>query len=331
MKILIKILLNIAAATVLAFAGTMASAEQIVIRLSYVTSPTGHPKGEAAEAFAARVNEEMAGLVRVDTFPNSTLYNDNDVLDAMILGDVEMAAPSLSKLEPYTKTFRVFDLPFVFENTAALDAFQASETGQEMLSSLEDFGLLGLGFWRNGMKQFSANRPLLDPSDAVGLRFRIQSSDVLAAMVEALGASGQKMAFAEVFGALQTRTVDGQENTWSNIYTKKFYTVQDGVTASNHGILDYIVVANAAFWNDLPADIRAQLETIFAEVTAEQNAKAQQINMNARDAIIAEGHEVRQLTAEQRAAWQATMQPVYDQFVGEIGQDVLDAAIASNG
>lgn len=311
-------------------AGSLASAEEIVIRMSYVTSPTGHPKGEAAEAFAARVNEEMAGVVRIDTFPNSTLYNDNDVLDAMILGDVEMAAPSLSKLEPYTKAFRVFDLPFVFGDTQALDSFQASETGQEMLGSLDEFGLLGLGFWRNGMKQFSANRPLLDPSDAEGLRFRIQSSDVLAAMVEALGASGQKMAFAEVFGALQTGTVDGQENTWSNIYTKKFYTVQDGVTASNHGILDYIVVTNAEFWNGLPTDVRTQLDTIFAEVTAEQNAAAEQINADARDAIIAEGHEVRQLTAEQRAAWQAAMQPVYAQFVGDIGQDVLDAALASN-
>ncbi len=325
-----RTLIKLAAASVFAVAGAVASAEEIVIRLSYVTAPSGHPKGEAAEAFAARVNEEMAGVVRIDTFPNSTLYNDNDVLDAMILGDVEMAAPSLSKLEPYTLSFRVFDLPFVFADTGALDRFQASATGQEMLGSLEEFGLLGLGFWRNGMKQFSANKPLLEPSDAQGLRFRIQSSDVLAAMVEALGASGQKMAFAEVFGALQTGTVDGQENTWSNIYTKKFYTVQDGVTASNHGILDYIVVVNAEFWNGLPEDIRAQLDTIYAEVTAEQNAAAQQINADARDAIIAEGHEVRQLTDEQRAAWQAAMQPVYDQFVDDIGEDVLNAALAAN-
>ena len=325
-----RTLIKLAAASILAITGAIASADEIVIRLSYVTAPSGHPKGEAAEAFAARVNEEMAGVVRIDTFPNSTLYNDNDVLDAMILGDVEMAAPSLSKLEPYTLSFRVFDLPFVFSDTQALDRFQASETGQDMLGSLEEFGLLGLGFWRNGMKQFSANKPLLDPSDAQGLRFRIQSSDVLAAMVEALGASGQKMAFAEVFGALQTGTVDGQENTWSNIYTKKFYTVQDGITASNHGILDYVVVVNSEFWNGLPDDVRAQLNTIFAEVTAEQNAAAQRINADARDAIAAEGHEVRDLTPEQRAAWQAAMQPVYDQFVNDIGQDVLEAAIAAN-
>lgn len=325
-----KLLIAAAVLSTVAATSVVSVAEEIVIRLSHVTAAKGHPKGEAAAAFADRVNEQMAGRVKIEVYPNSTLYTDSDVLQAMLLGDVEMAAPSLSKLETYTKKFRLFDLPFLFNDINAVDRFQNSDTGQDMLASLEEFGLLGLGYWHNGMKQFSANKPLMVPADAKGLRFRIQSSDVLKSMIAALGASPQKMAFAEVYGALQTGVVDGQENTFSNIYTKKFFEVQDGVTESNHGVLDYIVVTNADFWNGLPDDVREELTTIFKEVTAEANAGSYGVNMANKDKILAEGGEVRQLTDEQRQQWVEVMKPVWNEFIDDIGQDVLDAAVASN-
>ena len=217
---------------------------EMVIKFAHVTNTDKHPKGIAASELQKRVNEEMQGVACMEVYPNSTLYNDNDVLEAMLNGDVQMAAPSLSKFEKFTKKFRIFDLPFRFNDIAAVDRFQQSEGGQALLDSMKRRGLQGLAFWHNGMKQFSAKVPLETPEDAKGLKFRVQPSDVLVAQMEALGANPQKMAFSEVYGALQNGTVDGQENTWSNIYGKKFFEVQDGVTESNHGIIDYLVVTS---------------------------------------------------------------------------------------
>ncbi len=329
-----KYLTTAACALAIAFAAGTATAAcddgEIVIKFSHVTNTDKHPKGIAASLFAERVNTEMDGTACVEVYPNSTLYNDNQVLEAMLQGDVQMAAPSLSKFEAFTKQFRIFDLPFMFKNMDAVDAFQSSETGVAMMQSMTRRGLLGLAFWHNGLKQFSANVPLIWPTDAAGLKFRVQPSDVLVAQMEALGASPQPMAFSEVYGALQTGVVDGQENTWSNIYGKKFFEVQDGVTETNHGLLDYMVVTNIDWWEGLADDVRTQLKTIMDEVTETRNAEAFAVNEAAKQAIIDAGGEVRQLTAEQRAAWVEAMKPVWDQFEGDVGADTIATAQAIN-
>ncbi|WP_095589559.1 TRAP transporter substrate-binding protein [Actibacterium ureilyticum] len=299
---------------------------EIVIKFSHVTNSDKHPKGIAATLLEQRVNEEMNGKACMEVYPNSTLYNDDQVLEALLQGDVQMAAPSLSKFEQFTKKFRIFDLPFMFSSMEAVDAFQASETGVAMKESMVRRGVLGLAFWHNGMKQFSANKPLLDPSDAKGLKFRVQTSDVLVAQMEALGASPQPMAFSEVYGALQTGVVDGQENTWSNIYGKKFFEVQDGVTETNHGVLDYLVVTSTDFWDSLPDDVRTQLATIMQEVTDTRNAEAFAVNEAAKQSIIEQGGTVRELTPEQRQAWVDAMKPVWDQFEADVGAENIAAA-----
>ena len=191
-------------------------------------------------------------------------------------------------------------------------------------------GLLGLAFWHNGMKQMSANKPLLLPSDASGLKFRVQNSDVLKAQMAAMGGSPQPMAFSEVYGALQTGVVDGQENTWSNIYGKKFFEVQDGVTQTDHGIIDYLLVTNTDWWDGLEADVRDQLTTIIGEVTQARNAESTKVNAAAKQAIIDAGGVVRELDAAQRDAWVAVMKPVWEQFIDDVGQENIDAAQAIN-
>ena len=313
----------------LGLGGAPAGAE-ILIKFSHVVAEKGQPKGEAAAEFAARVNKELAGLVKVEVYPNSQLYDDDKVLQAMLLGDVQMAAPSLSKFEQYTLKYRIFDLPFLFNDIAAVDRFQHSAAGQKLLGAMTDKGLTGLGYWHNGMKQLSADRPLLVPADAKGLKFRIQESDVLQAQFQALGANPQKMAFAEVYGALQQGVVDGQENTWSNIYTKKFYEVQDGITETNHGVIDYLLVTSTEFWQGLPDDMRAKLEKILAEVTEKYNAQANDINAKAREKIVAAGTKIRELTPEQRQQWVEAMKPVWAKFQDDIGQELIDAAVAAN-
>jgi len=326
------------AATALAFAVTaqVATASdacddgEIVIKFSHVTNTDRHPKGIAATLLAERVNAEMDGKACMEVFPNSTLYNDDQVLEAMLQGDVQLAAPSLSKFEAFTKQFRIFDLPFMFKNINAVDEFQASETGQAMKESMTRRGLLGLAFWHNGVTQISANKPLLSPADAAGLKFRVQPSEVLKANMEALGASPQPMAFSEVYGALQTGVVDGQENTWSNIYGQKFFEVQDGITETNHGVIDYLVVTNVDWWESLDADVRDQLATILSEVTEARNGESFKVNEEAKEAIIAAGGVVRQLDADQRQAWVDAMKPVWNQFIADVGQENIDAAQAIN-
>ncbi|WP_103761962.1 DctP family TRAP transporter solute-binding subunit [Roseovarius confluentis] len=303
---------------------------EVVVKFSHVTNTDRHPKGIAASLLQERVNEEMDGKMCMEVFPNSTLYNDDQVLEAMLQGDVQLAAPSLSKFENFTKVFRIFDLPFMFKNIDAVDSFQASDAGQDMLDSMQRRGLQGLGFWHNGMKQFSANVPLVEPGDAQGLKFRVQTSDVLVAQMEALGASPQPMAFSEVYGALQTGVVDGQENTWSNIYGQKFFEVQDGITETNHGIIDYLLVAPVDWLDSLDPDVREQFMTIVSEVTQTRNAESYNVNQENRQAIIDAGGEVRELDADQRQAWVDAMRPVWDQFVEDVGQDNIDAAQSHN-
>ena len=303
---------------------------ETVIKFSHVTNTDKHPKGIAATLLAKRVNAEMNGKACMEVFPNSTLYNDNKVLEALLNGDVQLAAPSLSKFEKFTKQFRIFDLPFMFKNIDAVDAFQSGEAGQRMLDSMQKRGLQGLAYWHNGMKQISANKALMTPADAKGLKFRVQSSDVLAATMSAIGGTPQKMAFSEVYGALQQGVVDGQANTWSNIYGKKFFEVQDGITESDHGVIDYLLVASVDWLDGLDDDVRSQFMKIVMEVTIARNKESSKVNAEAKELVKKAGGEVRVLNAEQRTQWVNAMKPVWNQFKGDVGETNMAAAAAAN-
>lgn len=329
-----KLLLGAVSAAALLLTANAASANcddgEMVIKFSHVVAATGHPKGDAATLLANRVNEEMNGKACMEVFANSTLFDDDKVLEALLLGDVQLAAPSLSKFEAYTLKYRLFDLPFLFASLKAVDSFVQSDSGKGLLTVMEDVGYTGLGYWSSGLKQFSANKPLLTPKDAAGLKFRIQTSDVAEAMIEAMGGSAQKLAFKEVYGALQTGVVDGQENSWSNIYTQKFFEVQDGVTETNHQLLAYLLVTSTEWLNSLDADVRDQFIKIADEVTIEANAAVAATEDKNRQNILDAGGTIRELNAEQRQAWVDAMKPVWSRFEGDIGVDLIEAAVASN-
>ncbi len=312
------------------FAAPIASADPIKIKFSHVVAENT-PKGQGALMFKKLVEERLGGKVVVEVYPSSQLFDDKKVMQAILLGDVQMAAPSLSKFNKFTKKLQVFDLPFLFDDIDAVDRFQNSPTGKALLDSMKEKGYKGLAYWHNGLKQLSANTPLRMPQDADGLKFRIQQSDVLEAQFRALDANPQKMAFSEVYNALQTGVVDGQENTWSNIYSKKFFEVQKSFSETNHGLIDYLVVTNAKFWDGLPDDIRTELEKALAEATAHANKIAREKAEGDRQKIIDSGvTEVLTLTKEELAAWRKAMAPVWEKFEDEIGKDVIDAALASN-
>jgi len=310
--------------------GGQAAADQVyLIKFPHVTAP-GTPKGQAAQRFKDLAEERFPGRVEVEVYPSAQLMDDDDSLEALAFGEIQMIAVSLSKFDRLTHSYQVFDLPFLFPNIEAVEAFQGSPAGRATLTELTDRGFLGLAFWHNGMKQFGSPRPMRVPKDAEGLKFRIQESDVLQAQILAIGGNPQKMALGEVYQALQTGAIDAQENTWSNIWSSKFYEVQPYLTESNHGYIGYLVAVNPQFWQSLPDDIRAGLEEIMADVTAWGNAQAEAINQRDKQNIIASGRsEIIQLTREELTAWQDAMRPVWDEFSGVIGADLIDAAIAS--
>ena len=300
-----------------------------VVKLSHVTGGTTHPKVVAANNFAERVNKDLNGKLCVEVYPNSTLFGDSKELEALLLGDVQMLAPSLSKFGSYTKRYGVFDLPFIFKDMDAAMAFTASKTGKDLLNAMEDVGFVGLGYWMSGMKYFSANKPLIVPTDANGLKFRVQNSDVAKAMIAAMGGSPQPMAFAEVYGALQTGVVDGQENTWSNIYTKKFFEVQDSTTQTSHQLLAYLFMTSKEFLDSLDAETRSKLIQIADEVTVAANNSVKDKEEANRKNILDAGGKINELTPAQRKQWVDAMKPVWKQFENELGADVIAAAAAS--
>jgi C4-dicarboxylate-binding protein DctP len=242
-----------------------------------------------------------------------------------------MAAPSLSKFETFTKQLQIFDLPFLFDDIAAVDRFQKGPQGQKLLGAMEKKGFSGLCYIHNGMKQLSASNPLRVPEDAKGRKFRIQPSDVLLAQFDALGAVAVKKPFSEVFTLLQTKAIDGQENTWSNMYSQKFFEVQPFITESNHGLLDYMVITTKEFWGGLPDATRAELTKAINEACEYGNQIANELNETDKKKIAASGRsEIIQLTPEQRAKWVDVMKPVWSKFEAEIGKENIEAAVAAN-
>jgi C4-dicarboxylate-binding protein DctP len=310
--------------------GSVFAADKVQIKFSHVVSQNT-PKGQMALHFKKLLKERLGDQVEVDVFPSSQLFGDNKVLEAMLLGDVQFAAPSLSKFSRYTKNLQVYDLPFLFENMASVERFQQGFHGQQLLGSMKDKGLIGLGYLHNGMKQLSASNPLKVPADASGKKFRIMSSDVLRAQFEAVGAVPLKKPFSEVFTLLQTQAIDGQENTWSNIYSKKFFEVQPFITESNHGLVDYMVVTSADFWNGLDDNLRREIKRAMDEAILLVNQVASEKSLSDRKMIIDSGRsEVLSLTPTERQQWITAMKPVWDQFEKEIGVELINAAQAAN-
>ncbi len=326
-----RILAALAGATALSLAlAAPALAEPIVIKFSHVVAPDT-PKGKGAAKFEELAEAYTNGAVDVEVYPNSQLYKDKEELEALQLGAVQMLAPSLAKFGPLgVQDFEVFDLPYIFPSYDALHKVTQGEVGKMLFSKLEDKGITGLAYWDNGFKIMSANSPLRTPDDFLGLKMRIQSSKVLEAEMNALGAVPQVMAFSEVYQGLQTGVVDGTENPPSNMFTQKMHEVQKHATVSNHGYLGYAVIVNKQFWDGLPADVREGLEKAMAEATDYANGIAKGENDAALEAMKAAGTtEFHALTEEEHAAWLAALTPVHDQMAERIGAETIAAVKAA--
>ncbi len=315
-----------------ALLATPVFAEPISIKFSHVVA-VDTPKGQAAEFFKKKAEELTQGKVKIDLYPNSQLYKDKEEMEALQIGAVQMLAPSLAKFGPLgAKEFEVFDLPFIFNNDADLHKVTTGPVGQALFAKLEPKGIKGLAYWDNGFKSFSANTPIKTPDDLKGKKLRIQSSKVLEEQMRELKAIPQVMAFSEVYQALQTGVVDGTENPISNFYTQKMQEVQKYLTLTNHGYLGYAVIVNKKYWEELPADIRGQLETAMKEATVYANSIAQKKNDDDLAAVKATGKtEVTVLTEAERAAFRKVLIPVHEKMASRIGKETIDSVYQAVG
>ena len=321
--------LGLAACAALA---TAHAEEPIIIKFSHVVA-TDTPKGKAADYFAKLAEERTKGRVKVEVYPNSTLYKDKEEVEALQLGAVQMLAPSLAKFGPLgVKEFEVFDLPYIFDDYDQLHKVTEGPVGQALLKKLESKGVLGLAYWDNGLKVMSANKPLRETRDFRGLKMRIQSSKVLDAQMRALGANPQTMAFSEVYQALQTGVVDGTENPPSNLYTQKMFEVQKYVTLSDHGYLGYAVIVNKDFWEGLPPDVRTTLEGAMKDATKFANDIALKENQDAMAKVKESGKsEIITLTPEEKKAWKKVLVKVHRQMEDRIGKELIQSFYDATG
>ncbi len=304
----------------------LVQAEPIVIKFSHVVA-VDTPKGLAAEHFKQKAEEMTKGKVKVEVYPNSQLYKDKEEMEALQLGAVQMLAPSLAKFGPLgVRDFEVFDLPYIFNDYVDLRKVTQGPVGQQLLAKLEPKGIKGLAYWDNGFKSFSANIPIKTPNDLRGKKLRIQSSKVLEEQMRALKAIPQVMPFSEVYQALQTGVVDGTENPISNFYTQKMHEVQKYLALTDHGYLGYAVIVNKKFWEELPADIRTQLEAAMVESTEYANKIAKEMNDKDLASVKASGKtEIITPSLQDRVAFRTALIPVHDKMADRIGKETIEA------
>jgi C4-dicarboxylate-binding protein DctP len=316
----------------LALTGAGLAQQPIVIKFSHVVSPDA-PKGKASLLFKDLAEKYTNGKVKVEVYPNSSLYKDKEELEALQLGSVQLLAPATSKFGPLgVKEFEVFDLPFLMSDDTRARQMMASPMMADLGKKLEAKTVLPLAYWDNGAYVYTANKPLIRPEDFRGLKVRIQGSKVQEATARQLGAIPQIMAFSEVYQALQTGVVDGQDNVPSNILTQRFYEVQKNLTVSYHGRLSYALVTNNKFWGSLPSDVRTGLDRAVKESTDFFNATAEKDNSDALEKIKASGKiQFHVLTDTEKKAWVAKLMPVHKEMESRFGKDFLQRIYQASG
>ena len=329
---MIKSSQSIIAGVLLVLSAPIFAQQPIVIKFSHVAAADA-PKGKAAEHFKKLAEEGTRGRVKVELYPNSMLYKDKEEMEALQLGAVQMLAPAPGKFGPLgVKEFEVLDLPYLFDNMAMAERVTQGPVGQQLLKKLDARGISGLAFWDNGFRVFTSNKPVRRPTDLKGQKIRIQSSKVTESQMRDVGSLPQVMAFSELYQALQTGVVDGQENPVTHVYTQKFYEVQKYMTLTNHTYHGYVVIANKKFWEGLPPDIRGVLTAALKDTTAYFYSMAKQEEDAALAAVRKTGKmEIYTPTAQEMAEWKKAFTKVHRDMEGRVGKEMLESIYRETG
>ncbi|WP_400161907.1 DctP family TRAP transporter solute-binding subunit [Brevibacillus sp. TJ4] len=298
--------------------------ERLVIKFSHVVAENT-PKGLAVEKFAELVKEKTNDKVEVQIFPNGILHSEETEIPALIEGDIQMIAPAYSHLSNRIPQWAVLELPYLFLDEKDVERAFQGKIGEILFAKLEELDMKGLAFWGSGFKQVTANRPLIMPEDFAGQRIRIIPSPVLDAQFRTLGAVPVGSSFIDLYSLLASGKVDGEENTISNVYTKRLYQVQKHMTVSNHNYLGYAVIVNKTFWNGLEPDIQQAIAEALREATQFNNQLSVEMNERQFTELKQEGSmSIHIQTAEERDIWRDALQPVYDQFAPGIGEELME-------
>lgn len=293
------------------------SGEQI-IRMSHINRPFNHPIGDAASELEKRVNEELNGIACMEVFGNSLMYTDDRVVRALLEDDIQLAVPSYGALDEYTRSFRVFGLPFVFKNINAVERFQESAAGRSLLISMRGFGIRGLDYWQTGMLQLSANKPLNIPKAAKNLTFRTTGSTVSNVQFAAMGAYSRPISYAALYGALDNQEIDGAEESWANFNDKKIYKVQSDLTETNHAVGGNVLIVAHSWFKALDPKVAKPLMSIIAEVSQKQREQVASQERVAKANIEKDGGKVVALAVEERAEWREELKGVFNHFASEV-------------
>jgi tripartite ATP-independent transporter DctP family solute receptor len=335
--IVVFVLVGLMTAIVIGFSGQFSTAplpydeeqqgldKQITLKFNFVVAQNT-PKGLAAQKFAEIVKQKTNGRVKVELFPDGSLYNDEDEIEALQRGNVQMIAPSFSNLSEFVPEWMVMDLPFAFANYDAVQEAFHGEIGKRLFQTLENRNMVGLAFWGNGFQQMTSNKgPLIHPNDFIGQKFRILPSKVIEAQFHAFGAETTYIPFNQLYHSLEQRAVDGEENTTSNIYSKKLYQVQKYVTISNHAYLGYAVLVNKKFWDGLPKDLRQDLADAIAETTEWENKLAIEVNQQQLEELKQiPSLNMHVLTPVETREWKQVLEPIYQKFEPIVGHELIE-------
>lgn len=288
--------------------------DQITIRFSHVVAEDT-PKGQAVLKFAELVQKRSHHRIQVEISPNGMLYNDVNELQALKDNDVQMIAPTLSKVTKEVPSWEVLDFPYLFSSTAEVQKVFTSDVGERLLNELQHENMKALGFWQNGFKQMINEKEIIqDVQDFKGLRVRAMESDMLKQQFEQVKATPVTSSFDELFTELNKQKMDALENTISNIYSKSLYKKENHLTISNHGILAYAVIINKQFWQQLePAD-QQLIEQALKDATEWNMENAMQMNDHDLQQLKNLSVEIHTLTPQQQTAWKKAFMPLYRSF-----------------
>lgn len=333
MRRIISLVLMMALVTGALFAAGQADAkmaEEKVYKATFahVVRPT-IAKGVAADMFADMVRERSNGRIDISVYPDSQLGNDREITEQMQLGDIEFNAPFTGVLPAFVPQTQLFDLPFGFSNSQHVYNAMHGEVGEILNEYLLKQGLRVLGYWDGGFKAMTNNsRPIRTPADMKGLRFRVSQSPLLISQFAALGASGVDIAFAELYTALQQGTIDGQENSLANIFTRRFYEAQKYMTVSEHGYLGYVFLVSEPFYQSLPNDLKKIIDEVAEEVSIWQWEQARAEDLEYLVKLRGTNMEVIELTAAEKQRFVDATKSVYDVFRNSVdGADKLIEAL----
>ncbi|MCA1061398.1 DctP family TRAP transporter solute-binding subunit [Rossellomorea aquimaris] len=307
--------------------------DQIVIKVSHVVSENT-PKGKAVRRFKDLVEESTKGKVKVEIYPNGSLYSDISEWDALKNNNVQMIIPATSKVSQYVPEYGLFDLPFAFNSYDQVQQAFEGEIGKRLLEKVEKReGVKGVSFWYNGFKQITNNeRPLITPADFNRLHFRTMPGEVIKDQYQAMGAAVSDLPFNKTYENLEVGFIDGQENTITNIYSKKLYGHQSYLTVSNHSYLGYVVLMNEEFWDGLPEEYQEEIDSAMVQTT--DWIRRHSIEMNdsqMRELKRNTDLDVHILLNGEKKEWKETLAPLYEEYENVFGKDLMRELREING